>query len=405
MLRINETIDISYNIICFGLMPWNKMWKRNQSMMAELSKCDFVHRVLYVNPTVSLRSHFRRRREKFSVSIEADSYVFPWQVSPNITVYQPVTFLPFKAKFQTFLKIEELITYNVIHYLNGEMPFILFMNCPNVESHYLLDKLLAKSKFSIFDFSDDFAALGNDCRTKATFHRNSLKYASAATMVLAVNEHVKNKYSKINPNIHVIRNATNYENFNRGSYPPIEQLEKIKQKGWPIIGYSGISNMGRIDGAILDFLLKQRPNWQFVFVGPSHPNFVDRYSTYRNIHILAPVVYKDLPHYLRYFDVAIVPFQRNENTEGNDLLKLHDYLAMGKPVVSTNIGGALDLKNVIRIAENPQAFLRSIEDGLGQIHSEEVVGQRKDVAFKNSWFARISELESLIKGSLEGKSG
>ena len=395
----------SYNIICFGLMPWNKMWKRNQSMMAELSKCDWVRQVLFVNPIVSLRNRFARAREKFSVSIEARNHVFPWKVSPKIVVYQPVAFLPLKTTFPSLKNIEEQIMYRVIRYLNSERPYILFMNCPNIESHHLLDRILGKSKLSIFDFSDDFAELGNDRRTRELFHHNSTKYASAATMVLAVNEHVKNKYSYINSNIHVIRNATNYENFNRETYRTIEALEAIKRNGGPIIGYSGIANMGRIDREVLDCLLSQRPNWQFVFVGPAHSNFVDRYSTCHNIHILAPVTYQDLPCYLQYFDVAIVPFQKNENTKGNDLLKLHDYLAMGKPVVSTDIGGAMDLKDIIQVAQNPQEFLKSIEEVLGQPHSEEVVGQRKRVALKNSWRTRISELEAWIKGSLEGKEG
>ena len=220
---------------------------------------------------------------------------------------------------------------------------------------------------------------------------------------LAVNAHVKKKYSYVNSNIHVIRNATNYENFIRETYKSIDVLEQIKHHGSPIIGYCGIANMGRIDGDVLDILLNQRPNWQFVFVGPAHAHFVERYSTCHNVHILAPVAYQDLPCYMQYFDVAIVPFQDNENTKGNDLLKLHDYLAMGKPVVSTNIGGAVDLKEAIRIAQDPQDFLKSIEELLVNRHSEDFVAQRKRLAMKNSWGTRIAELEALVKGSLETK--
>jgi glycosyltransferase involved in cell wall biosynthesis len=106
---------------------------------------------------------------------------------------------------------------------------------------------------------------------------------------------------------------------------------------------------------------------------------------------------------LQYFLVAIVPFQVNENTKGNDLLKLYDYLAMGKPVVSTNIGGAVDLKEVIRIAEDPKDFLKSIEELLVNPGSEDDVTQRKRLALKNSWCARIGELEALVKRSLQIK--
>jgi hypothetical protein len=106
---------------------------------------------------------------------------------------------------------------------------------------------------------------------------------------------------------------------------------------------------------------------------------------------------------LQYFNVAIVPFQVNENTKGNDLLKLHDYLAMGKPVVSTNIGGAVDLKEVIRIAQTPQEFLKRIEEFLKNHCCEDDVAHRKRHGLKNSWRARIGELEVLVKRSLQTK--
>ena len=372
-------------------------------MMAEMSKCDFVRQMIFVNPTVSLRNQFVRARGNFSVSIGMGSHFFPWKASPKITVYQPVTFLPLKRKFPIVKKIEDHMTLMVIQQLNRGMPYILFMNCPNIASHNLLDRILERATLSIFDFSDDFSELGYDERTRKLFHQNAAKYAGAANIVLAVNAHVKNKYSYVNSNIHVLRNATNYENFSRETYESIDVLERIKHHGSPIIGYSGIANMGRIDGEVLDFLLHQRPNWQFVFVGPAHANFVERYSTCHNVHILAPVAYQDLPRYMQYFDVAIVPFQDNENTKGNDLLKLHDYLAMGKPVVSTNVGGAGDLKEAIRIAQDPQDFLKNIEEVLVKHRSEDVVAQRKRLALKNSWGARIAELEALVKESLATK--
>ena len=394
-----------YNIICFGLMPWNKMWKRNQSMMAEISKCDFVRQVFFVNPIISLRRYFAPAQEIFSVSIGTSYHLFPWNVSEAITVYQPITFLPLKNSFRFLRKIEESVAFRVIQQLNGGRPYLLFMNCPNITSHSLLERILAGAKLSIFDFSDDFPELGNDQRTKDVFHLNSIKYAKAANLVLAVNSHVRNKYSHLNSNIHVVRNATNYNNFNRESFQTIDALEQIKRKGRPIIGYSGIANMGRLDGGVLDFLLAQRTDWQFVFIGPAHTNFVERYSMFHNVHILAPVEYQALPCYLQYFDVGIVPFQVNENTKGNDLLKLHDFLAMGKAVVSTNIGGAVDLKEAILIARDPQDFLRNIEELLAKPRNEVIVAERKRVALKNSWGSRITEVEALVKSSLEKTSG
>jgi glycosyltransferase involved in cell wall biosynthesis len=269
------------------------------------------------------------------------------------------------------------------------------MNCPNIASHNLLDRILEQSTLSIFDYSDDFAELGYDERTRELFHQNATKYAGAANMVLAVNEHIKEKYSHLNSNIQVIRNATNYSNFDREHFTPIEFLEKIKQANNFIIGYSGIASFSRIDTSLLDFLIEKRPLWQYIFVGPAHPNFVERYAKYENVHLIEAVSYQDLPCYIRYFDVAIVPFLTNDHTKGNDLLKLHDFLAMGKPVVSTDIGGAKDLQELVSIAESPLAFLEKVENALCHQKEEEIL-KRKMKALENSWPNRIKELKELI---------
>ncbi len=110
--------------------------------------------------------------------------------------------------------------------------------------------------------------------------------------------------------------------------------------------------------------------------------------------------YKSLPNYTHYFDVAIVPFKINEHTKGNNLLKLHDFLAMGTPIVSTRIGGANDLKDVIRIAQSPSDFMKEIEKALLDDNYDNVL-KRKNVAMKNSWHNRVKELEKLIKNSLK----
>ncbi|MDQ7837659.1 MAG: glycosyltransferase [Thermodesulfobacteriota bacterium] len=263
----------------------------------------------------------------------------------------------------------------------------------------MLDKLLPDAVLSIFDFSDDFVELVRRQEDKKFYFHNMTKYARAADIVLTVNEHLKNKYGFLNKNIHVLKNATNYSNFDRTKFAPITFFENIKGKGQPIIGYTGWINRTRIDFGLLDFLVERRPEWQFVFIGPADDFFIERYSQYENIHIIPPVDYKELPDYINYFDVAIVPFQINEHTKGNDLLKFHDYLAMGKPIVSTKIGGAEDLKHVIGIAQRPSEFLEEIEKSLtNKTYAD--ISKRKNVALKNSWHNRIKELEILIENAI-----
>lgn len=378
------------------------MWKRNQSMMAQMAKYDFINKVIFVNPDVSIRRVFTRNTGNFYVSTGIAGKLFPLKRTPQVREYTPLHFIPLKKYFPTLAKIEAQIMLHIIKKLNSDVPYILFMNCPNIFSHYILNELLKNAELSIFDFSDDFVELAHNRERKEFFLLNITKCARAADIVLSVNNHLKNKYAFLNANIHVIRNATNYYNFDRKGYDPIESLERIKSKNQSILGHSGWIHGGRIDSDLLDYLLEKRPNWQYVFIGPANLEFIRSYVHHENFHYLPAVNYQSLPDYIRYFDVAVVPYKINEHTRGNDLLKFHDYLAMGKPIVSTEMGGAEDLRNVIRIAQGPSDFLEHVEKALVDNASHDIL-KRKNVALKNSWHIRIKELEELIIDTLRRK--
>ena len=375
------------------------MWKRNQSMMAEIAKSDFINNVIFVNPDIWIPRLFTPKSRTFNTSSGFASKLFPQRRASKVWEYTPLRLFPLKACFTTAKKVETQIMLRIIWRLNSDMPYILFMNCPNIYSSSLLDELLKKSELSIFDFSDDFVELVLSKERKEVFLSNIRKYGQASDIILTVNNHLKDKYDFLNKNMHVIRNATNYYNFDRKSYKLVDFLERVKNKGQPILGYTGWIHGGRIDSDLLDYLLEKRPNWQYAFIGPGNFEFIRSYVHHQNFHYLPAVDYQNLPDYIRYFDVAVVPFKINEHTRGNDLLKFHDYLAMGKPIVSTEMGGCEDLRNVIRIARGPSDFLEHVEKALVDNASQDIL-KRKNVALKNSWHIRIKELEELIINSL-----
>ena len=370
-------------------------------MMAEIAKSDFIHKVIFVNPFISIRKISRNKNKSNGPWSPPAARVLPSKKTSKIWEYTLFHFLPFKNYCSMLAKLENQINLSIVRLLNHDMPFILFINSPRNPLQYLVDELLKKANLSIFDFSDDFVEYysSEEVKGRAIFSRNVAKYAKSADIVLAVNDHIKIKYAHLNRNIHVIRNATNYFNFDRETYRKIDLLERMKNRGMPVVGYSGGISPSRIDFNILDFLFQQRPHWSYVFVGRAYSSCMERYRKYDNFYHLPPVDYQNLPDCIRYFDVAIVPFKVNEHTRGNDLLKFHDYLAMGKPIVSTDMGGAKDLRGLIRIAHGPSDFLEKVEQTLARDTFEDTL-KRKRVALENSWQERIKELEELIKNSL-----
>ena len=385
-----------YNLICFGFLPWSNMWKRNQSMIAEMAKFDFIDKVLFINPDITIR-HLLSLNKNFGMSL-FNSFL-PKHIKSNIWEYTPVHFYPFKFNLSIPRKLELISHLYRLKTFVRNNPYVLFINNPDLRFQYPLDNLRKSAALTIFDFSDDFIELPASTYKISNWNSNINKYARSADLVLAINDHVKNKYLFLNKNIYVVRNATNYFNFNRNTYNQIKRFDKMKEKGTPIVGYIGSFHEGRINKDLLLYLLENRPNWEFVFIVISKSKFIDNFIKYDNFHLLDPVDYQVLPDYINYFDAAIVPFKINEQTKGNDLLKFHDYLSMGKPVVTTNIGGAEDLKDVVYIAENNNNFIESIENALSN-NASDIITLRQKTAMSNSWHLRIKQVEQLIKTNI-----
>ena len=106
-----------------------------------------------------------------------------------------------------------------------------------------------------------------------------------------------------------------------------------------------------------------------------------------------------LPGYIKSFNVCIIPYKVNDFTKGISSIKLYEYLAMGKPVVSTNFSNLEDLKGLIRISNTKEDFIRDISASLLE-NNEELTAERVAFAYKNSWQTRLRMVSELISRKL-----
>ena len=134
----------------------------------------------------------------------------------------------------------------------------------------------------------------------------------------------------------------------------------------PRLGFYGVIDE-RFDTALLDAAAAMRPNWSFVMVGPVVKISEDDLPKRPNIHYLGGKTYAQLPAYLSGWDVALMPFAMNESTEFISPTKTPEYLAGGKPVVSTPIKDVVrhygQLEGV-KIASTPEEFVEACEEAL-----------------------------------------
>jgi len=129
----------------------------------------------------------------------------------------------------------------------------------------------------------------------------------------------------------------------------------------PIVGYAG-KMMELFDVDLMSYVAEQLPDIQFVFIGQKlNPDWMKPLWKHLNTHYLGDKPYMQLPQYLAAFDVCIIPYSR-ERQHGGDPIKFYEYLAIGKPVVTTDIGGVGAFRDFpqVRIPGNADEFVEDV---------------------------------------------
>jgi glycosyltransferase involved in cell wall biosynthesis len=167
-----------------------------------------------------------------------------------------------------------------------------------------------------------------------------------------------------------------------------------------VIGYVGTIDY-RIDLELLHTMAVEHPQWNIVLIGPTRGHLGERIKkleAYDNFFFLGPKPPEDVPAYLNAFDVALIPFLVTPSTNTMYPYKLHEYLAMGKPVVSTDLFEVRPFDDVVRLAPSHELFLSAVgQELVGD--SEEKQARRIDVARRNSWQERVEQMSALIEGA------
>jgi UDP-galactopyranose mutase len=161
----------------------------------------------------------------------------------------------------------------------------------------------------------------------------------------------------------------------------------------------------RFDLDLLDGVAQARPDWQLVMIGPVVKIDPESLPRRANIHYLGMKTYQELPAYLAGWDVALLLFARNDSTRFISPTKTPEYLAAGKPVVSTSIRDVVrpyGQMGLVRIADTVAEFTAAVEAAL----KEDSAARTSEVdAFlsQNSWDQTWSRMDELIEGVVSSR--
>jgi glycosyltransferase involved in cell wall biosynthesis len=209
------------------------------------------------------------------------------------------------------------------------------------------------------------------------------------------------KKGKINPNTTFAPNGVDFHSYAQSVPEPAD----IASVPHPRIGYSGHIKKQLNWPLILELTARHR-EWSFVFVGAPnrHPEIVgylNELSRCPNVHFLGAKTVQQLATYPQHFDVCVMPYRLDDYTKYIYPLKLHEYLASGRPVVGAPIDSLLSFRDVVRLPETPGQWSEAIAESLAPpANSNEVRASRQALARRHDWSTLVRHIAATLASRL-----
>jgi glycosyltransferase involved in cell wall biosynthesis len=214
--------------------------------------------------------------------------------------------------------------------------------------------------------------------------------------VIVSSDRLYHKKRPHNANTYLVTHGVDVSHFRKACDPQTEVPRELATLRTPVIGFFGLI-ADWVDLDLIRFLAQSRPEWSFVMIGKASTD-TRSLDGIRNIHLLGPKPYSELPGYAKRFDAAILPFVVNELTLSANPLKVREYLAAGLPVVSTAIPEVEKLSDLLHIGRDHADFLGKLQSIIdsGRVGPEISISRQMDV---ESWDEKVEQLSRIFLNS------
>ncbi len=226
----------------------------------------------------------------------------------------------------------------------------------------------------------------------------------AADLRLATSSGLQKKLQQAGLHVENLPNAADTDLFEQALKPGKAPADwPLEDQSRPVIGYIGNLSSLRLDYPLLNHLVSHHRDKDFVFIGSGR--FEDeQLARQNNVHLLGTRALVSLPDYLRVMQVAIIPFLCNTLTSSIYPLKINEYLAAGKPVISTAFSQDVrSFDGIISLAETREEFSQAIDYALSAEQIQDTP-RRVEWARQNSWTRRALDFERMVEERLKSPS-
>jgi GT2 family glycosyltransferase/2-polyprenyl-3-methyl-5-hydroxy-6-metoxy-1,4-benzoquinol methylase len=257
----------------------------------------------------------------------------------------------------------------------------------------------------IYDWIDDLTVFHHDQVVLGKLHARAMKEAD---VVASVARKLHQEALRERQDAIYLPNAVEEGRFDRSPTPNPALADKafarLVSSRKPIAGYYGA--LARwFDYELLARTAELRPDWNFVLIGPDYDGSIGRsdLSRHDNITWLGPRDYQSLPGYLHLFDVAMIPFRINDITLATSPLKLFEYFAAGRPVVTTPMPECTAFSE-IHVASTAEEFASALDAARSAAKNPQFRARLATLASENTWRARTRAALAGLDGNDEEPS-
>jgi glycosyltransferase involved in cell wall biosynthesis len=359
-----ETVDL----MCFSHLRWNFVYQRPQHLMTRIARTNRIF--FFEEPIVDDEMRYEVNRNEEGIFIIVP-HLNPGMSPSQIIEHQR----EFLSRFLIDMKIER---YAFWYYT----PMAL-----QISDHL-------QPVIRIYDCMDELSAFKFAPEALKELEK---KLMGLADVVFTGGHSLYEAKKDQHHNIYPFPSSIDYDHFSKARRVTQEQADQ-ECIPHPRFGFYGVIDE-RFDIQLLSEIASRKTDWHFVLIGPVVKITEQDLPRHNNIHFLGIKNYNELPMYLAGWDVAIMPFALNESTRFISPTKTPEYLAAGKPVISTPIADVMrHYHSVVNFVTNADDFILAAEK---DIQYDEVWLHHVDALLaENSWDKTWNRMKEIIESAV-----
>jgi glycosyltransferase involved in cell wall biosynthesis len=381
-------------IVCFAGSDW---WYHNRGLMVVriMSQLALHTKVLFINSLGMRIPSLRKDKHALKLIFRKIKSILKFlrkDKESGMYIVSPLS-VPFQNKFLKKINNASLIIQVkfIMILLGIRKPIFYFGNLPawEIAKHF-------QYSYLIYECSDLFHEMPGADKNHISYLNDLL--IKKSDLVIYVNTILWRNGLILNKNSLLLGHGVDYDLFEKSSNINNTPEDLVSIPG-PIIGFYGDISTKTSDFLLLEHIAKNIPDMSLVMIGPLSSD-VSKLKEYSNIYFLGQKPYNEIPYYGNRFDVAIMAWNKNKWIEHCNPVKLKEYLALGKPVVTVYFPEIEPYKELVYVSENYDDFILNIRKAVNEDELKFRI-KRKESVRNETWEKKTRQLINLIMDDIE----